>query len=108
MGQLNLVNSFSNLGKLKLSTIQKFISVPNYQFLFPFKHLSLSRLLFVSARINFLLCRAAPDIRFDDVDEIFIEKPKQTVEGEKPKVKLNPLVRPNSFEGYVSFMLCFY
>ena len=55
-----------------------------------------------------LLFRAAPDIWFDDVDDIFIEKPKQTGEGEKPKVKLNPLVRPNSFEGYVSFMSCFY
>lgn len=46
----------------------------------------------------------APDIWFDDVDDIFIEKAKPTKD-EKPSDKLNPLVRPNSFEGYVSFMI---
>ncbi|KAI0237072.1 RNA exonuclease 4 [Lamellibrachia satsuma] len=40
----------------------------------------------------------APDIWFDDVDDIFIEKAKPTKD-EKPSDKLNPLVRPNSFEG---------
>ena len=43
----------------------------------------------------------APEIWFDDVDEIFIERSTPVDDADK----VNPLVRPNSFEGYVLFTL---
>ena len=47
----------------------------------------------------------APEIWFDDVDEIFIERATPIDDGNSSADKVNPLVRPNSFEGYVLFTL---
>ena len=46
-----------------------------------------------------------PEIWFDDVDEIFIERATPIEDGKSSAEKVNPLVRPNSFEGYVLFTL---
>ena len=48
---------------------------------------------------------APPEIWFDDVDEIFIERTTPVEDGKSSADKVNPLVRPNSFEGYVLILI---